>query len=177
MIMIKIDDAEYYDSEKGQFFTVEGGVFRFKHTLWAVSLWEAEYKKPFLTSNLTEKELKAYYIYMCLDHGIRDSHITRDVYVKLTDYIGDPRTATVVHNTGEGSVSGSKTITSELIYSMMVAASVPFETENWNLNRLLKLLEVISLQNRPKEKMSKEDIYKQNRELNEKRKAQFNTKG
>lgn len=167
-----------YDSEKNTFHTIKGGRFSFEYTLNSISQWEADYKKAFLTSNLTEDDLKSYYPYMCLDEGITKSHITQPIYAQLTEYIGDPRTATVIGSSGSGtSVTGAKTITSELIYSMMVAAGVPFEAEYWNLNRLLVLLEVISIQNKPKEKMTKEDIYKQNRELNAKRKAKFNTKG
>lgn len=167
-----------YDSETEEFLMLDGGTFGFKHTLLSISAWESDYKKPFMTSSLTEDELKSYFLYMCLDRGLTMRHITKTVYEALLEYISDPRTATVVTSgEGGGGVAHSKSITSELIYSMMVAAGVPFEAEEWNLNRLLVLLEVISIQNQPKKKMTKEDIYKQNRELNAQRKAKFKTKG
>ena len=177
MITLQIDDVELYDHETNEFINLKGGTFSFKHTLRAINLWESDYKKPFMTSNLTQKELKMYYVYMCLDYGITTSHITQSVYETLTEYIKDSRTATVISRSGGTGVSNVKSITSELIYSMMVAAGVPFEAEDWNVNRLLTLLEVISIQNAPKEKMSRDDIYRQNRELNERRKKQYKTKG
>lgn len=177
MITLTIEDVELFDSTKNEFYIIKGGVFSFRHSLKAVSLWEADFKKPFMTTELTKDELKSYCVYMCLDPGLSQAHITDSVYKKLTDYINDSRTATRIRRENTSGVSSVQTITSELIYSMMVAAGVPFETENWNLNRLLVLLDVISVQNKPKEKMSREDIYKQNRRLNEKRKQELNTKG
>lgn len=177
MLILHIGDVEMYDSETNKFHNLKGGMFRFKHTLRSISMWEADNKMPFMTSNLTEDDLKSYYTYMCLDDGLTTRHIEGETYARLTDYISDPRTATVIHKTREGGVANTKTITSELIYSMMVAAGVPFEAEDWNINRLLVLLEVISIQNSPKEKMSRDDIYKQNRDLNAERKAKYNTKG
>ena len=73
--------------------------------------------------------------------------------------------------------SKQRVITSELIYSWMISAQVPFECEKWHLNRLLTLIRVCNIENSPKKNMRKGDIYKQNRELNEKRKRMMHSAG
>ena len=73
--------------------------------------------------------------------------------------------------------AGPKTITtSEVIYYQMIALGVPFECQKWHLSRLLTLLRVCNEKNNPK-KMSKQDIYAQNRALNAARRAALKTKG
>lgn len=180
MLTLKIEDREMFDSVEEEFFTLPGGTFRFRHSLYSISNWESDFQKPFLTSKLADEDFRNYFMYMCLDEGLTKFHITSEVFRKLSDYIGDPRTATTV-NRPEGAsaspVASQSAITSEVIYSMMVTAGIPFEAEHWNLNRLLVLLEVISIKSNPDNKMSKDDIYKQNRDLNEQRKRELNTKG
>ena len=70
-------------------------------------------------------------------------------------------------------------ITSELIYYWMAANQIPFECENWHLNRLLTLIQVCGIKNDPKggKKMSKREIISENDRINEMRKAKYNTKG
>ena len=67
-------------------------------------------------------------------------------------------------------------MTSEVIYAVMVETGIPFECQDWHINRLLMLLNVLDLRANPK-KMSRNEIYKQNTDLNEQRKARYNTKG
>ena len=59
----------------------------------------------------------------------------------------------------------------------MIANGVPFECQKWHINRLLTLIRVCEIKNDPGKKMSKNDIYKQNKALNEARKAKYKTKG
>lgn len=84
-------------------------------------------------------------------------------------------TATTFHGT-QSKKSSSKQITSELIYYWMVQAQIPFDAEKWHLNRLMTLIRIYSVENDPK-KMSKKDIYKSNRAINEARKAKYHSKG
>lgn len=60
-------------------------------------------------------------------------------------------------------------MTSEYIYYLMVANDIPFDCEKWHLNRLINLLEICAINNQADNKMSKKDIYAQNRLLNEQR--------
>ena len=68
-------------------------------------------------------------------------------------------------------------ITSELIYYWMVTFNIPFECEQWHLNRLFALIRICNLKNSKPQKMSKSEIAARNRELNAQRKAQYNTPG
>lgn len=175
MLTLKIPDTELFDGERNEFYTVTGGVFRFKHTLKAISEWEADFKKPYFSDDNSDEDRKWYYVYMCLDEGLTHYHLTPEVMGEIDRYISDPRTATRIHTVKQN--GPNQIVTSEYIYSLMVAASVPFETEEWNLNRLLTLLEVISVQRNPNNKMTTEEVYKQNISLNEQRKRQYNTRG
>ena len=68
-------------------------------------------------------------------------------------------------------------ITNEIIYYWMITLNIPFECEKWHLNRLLTLIQVCSIKNSPKKKMSKAEILARNRELNAQRKLNIGTKG
>lgn len=104
-------------------------------------------------------------IYNCLtDENIK----------QVVDYIDSPMTATTISEKGEKSNS---IVTSEVIYYWMVALNIPFECQYWHLNRLLTLIRVCDIKNRPPKKMSKRDTMSRNAALNAARRKQWNTKG
>jgi hypothetical protein len=60
----------------------------------------------------------------------------------------------------------------------MIAQNIPVEFEKWHINRLLTLIEVCAIKNNPKgKKMSRDAIAKQNRAINQARRAKYRTKG
>lgn len=176
MLELYIPDSDFFDEETSEFITVKGGLFKFEHSLYSMSLWEAKYKKSFLElKQYTNDELTDYTIFMCqtrLDPLLVTTGVTRQVL----EYIADSRTATRIQN---GNTRQAKTtvLTSEVIYSMMVAYNVPFETQHWHLNRLMTLLQVISIRQSPQKKKSTQEVYEENHKLNEQRKQQLKTKG
>src|SRR5690606_16380848 len=110
---------------------------------------------------------------------IDSRHITDEVMEKLSNYITETHTATTFSTLPDEGQNGSKSFrkgkiyTAEELYALMFMNQVPLEFENRNLNRLTTVLRIISNYNSPPKKMSKQDIQKQNAELNRQRREQF----
>ena len=68
-------------------------------------------------------------------------------------------------------------ITNELVYYWMAVAGIPWECERWHINRLLTLIRVCDVKNKPEKKMSKRDIMARNKALNDARRQKLHTKG
>lgn len=181
MIVIDLGTIEYYDSTENQFVYDECGVVRFEYTLKVIYDWEARWKKPFLKGDLTHEELVDFYMRMALD-PIKEKFITEDVMNELSNYISDSNTATTFSSSDNGQngnnpFSKGKIYTAEELYALMFMSRVPLDFENRNLNRLLTILRITSSYNNPPKKMNKQEILRQNAEINARRKAQMNTKG
>lgn len=177
MIVIDIPDVEFFDSDSERFLVVPGGTYSFEHSLKAIAKWESFWKLPYLNtySNFTREQTLSYYCCMCEDPTIDYRLITYDVEKVLIDRINDRATATTIQNDSEG--PSRKVITSEEIYANMAMAQIPYSCEDWHFNRLLMTLSIIGAKHAPKKKMSREEIYAQNRAINEQRKRELNTKG
>jgi hypothetical protein len=178
MLTIDLGTLEYYDTDKNEFVYETGGLVRFEYSLKAVYEWEAKWKKPFLKSELTYIEMIDLYKLMALDE-FDDKFLKPEVAKLISDYIASSNTATTFSDSGgaNGQTQGKKIHTSEEIYAMMFSAGIPLDFENRNLNRLLTILRIISIQNNPPKKMTREEVLKQNAELNRQRKAQMKTNG
>jgi len=95
---------------------------------------------------------------------------------KINNYIEAKMTAswiTEVSNTPRS----REVITSELIYYWMVAFTIPFECENWHLNRLFTLIKICNVKNSKPVKRSRSDMAARQRELNAQRRAQLGSQG
>lgn len=184
MLEIEVPETELYDEESNTFITYDAVTLRLEHSLSSLSKWEMKWKKPFL-SNLPEhqktvEELYDYVRCMSLD-PVDDSVINRisfTMFESIQKYIEDPMTATTIN---DGTNSKSKTFdTSEIIYYWMIEMGIPFECQDWPLNRLLMLIRVCSVKRSEANgtgSMSKRQVMERNRMLNEQRKAKMNTKG
>lgn len=114
------------------------------------------------------------------------TNVSRELYESLTqknidsvnDYINDPMTATTFYDGWQTQKTSSREIiTAELIYYWMVALQIPFECQNWHLNRLLTLIRVCNIKNQPKKKMSSHELMSRNAKLNAERRARLGSKG
>lgn len=151
-----------------------------EHSLVSLSKWESKWKTPFLTKNeLTREETLDYIRCMTITQNVDPkvyNGIDESIIRKVNDYIKDPMTATWFAKE-ENKKHQSVIITSERIYYWMIALQIPPEYQKWHLNRLITLIRVCEIENRPKKKMSRADTLAQYKALNAKRRNALRTKG
>jgi hypothetical protein len=82
----------------------------------------------------------------------------------VNGYINAKMTATTI--TERDQRPNTEIITAEIIYHWMVTYQIPFECENWHLNRLITLVRVCNHKSAPPKRMSRADAVRQQRELN-----------
>lgn len=182
MLRLKVPAREFYDERTEEFVTVKEQTLLMEHSLISVSKWEAKWKKPYLSSTVekTPEEVFDYLRCMTISPANVDDltyrSLTKENIDKVADYINNPMTATRINTFGR---PGKKEVlTSELIYYYMIAQNIPVEFEKWHINRLITLIEVCAIKNDPKpRKMSLSDIARQNRAINNARRAKYRTKG
>ncbi len=163
------------------------GEFVIEHSLVSVSKWEMKYHKAFAASEKTVEETLDYITMMIIspdDFNLNLlSYLTKEDIEAINQYINDPMTATtftediVSKMSGQSKMKKKEIITNELVYYWMATAGIPFECENWHLNRLLTLIRVCDVKNKPEKKMSKRDIMARNKALNDARRKKLGTKG
>lgn len=184
MLTVEVPGREWLDEKTNMFIGFETTKLLLEHSLLSLSKWESKWKKPFFDSanERTWEESVDYIRAMTINKGVPPMvyyGITQDLHRQISEYINDPMTATTVTKHGKNKRPSPKReiITSEVIYSWMVAHGIPFECEKWHLNRLMKLIEVCDINGQPKQKMNAKDIMRQNASLNAARRASRKSKG
>ena len=180
MLTITIPPSELFDEARSEFLTTPGATIVAEHSLLALSKWESKFKRPLLASpEFSLEDLKSYFECMCFTPDVPSEvfqNANSATLSRVSEYLMDPHTATTVPRS-KGSTLDRETVTSELIYYWMVALNIPFETETWNLNRLITLIEVCNHKSQKPKKTSRAELYSRNRELNRQRRAKYSTKG
>ena len=179
MLYITIPKSEFFDEKTSSFISVKEQKLQLEHSLVSLSKWEQKTGKPFLsTGKMTLFETIEYIKCMTITQNV-DPHVylclTNEIIKQVDDYIGEKMTATTFSSIQTG--GRREIITSEIIYYWMFELKIPKECEKWHLNRLLTMIRVSSEKNAPKKKMTHSQIMARNKELNEARKRQLNTKG
>lgn len=182
MLELVIKESEIFtENEAGEgFFDVLPTVtLQLEHSLLSISKWESTWGIAFLgKEKKTNEQILDYVRCMNLGKPIGNDVLERlseDNVRTITNYIHNPMTATVISDLG--GPPSREVVTSELIYYWMIALNIPFECQKWHLNRLLTLIKVCNLKNSPGKKMSRTELLRRNRALNEQRKAQLGTRG
>lgn len=180
MLTIVVPAFEVYKEDSDEFVTLPEVELQLEHSLVSLSKWESKFQKSFIGKNdKTRDEMFGYIECMILNRKIPRgviSRLTLENLDAIQNYIESKESATMF---GElpSKRGPNQTITSELIYSWLVMFNIPFEVETWHLNRLFSLIRICNDRNQPKKKMSRRELVEKQRELNEKRRRQFNTSG
>ena len=181
-LIVPATESELFDENTYEFITIKTKeqVLQLEHSLISLSKWESKWCKPFLTKEQKTKEETLDYIRcMTLNSVSPDvyKHLTKENLEEIEKYINAPMTATTVNDGESRSKVGGEQVTSELVYYWMVALNIPFECQKWHLNRLIMLIRVCNVKNKPPRKMSKREIMSRNAALNAKRRQKHNTRG
>jgi len=179
MLRVHVAIAEDFDDAISQFIEADGITLCLEHSLLSLSKWESRWEIPFLgKTEKTNEQIIDYIRAMFLGEEFPEvvvNSFTAEHYNSITSYIDAKMTATWF---GEARESPSQeVVTSELIYYWMIQAGVPFECQNWHLNRLLTLLKICSIKNGPKKKMNWGEAKRRQRELNDQRRREMGTRG
>jgi hypothetical protein len=152
---------------------------KIEHSLLSISTYESKIKKSFLSfPPKNGKELLIYIPCMVIGDELSKIDMARfdsRILSEILDYIQDPMTATTINSLDQK--IDNRIITSELIYSWMIELNIPFETQKWHLNRLLTLIRVCNIRAGKQKKMSKAEVFAQNKVVNEMRKQKMNSGG
>lgn len=180
MLRITIPSAELWDERNQEFIYTKEQTLQLEHSLVSLSKWESKWCKPFLTKKeKTYEETIDYIKCMTLTQNVNADvyrYITNENIMQINDYIDAPMTATTIHEEANGKVNREQ-ITAELIYYWMIALNIPFECQKWHLNRLLTLIRVCDIKNRPPKKRSMKEIMRRQAAINAANKKKYNTKG
>lgn len=180
MIRISTPSGDYWDERRQQFVTIEGRTILLEHSLVSISRWESRWQKPFLGKDQkTRAETVDYIRCMAIDKNVDPfifETLTDQTILKISEYINNPMTATTFYGRDNGRPS-REIVTSELIYCWMTMLNIPFECENWHLNRLLTLIRVCNIKNQPPKKMSNHELMSRNAKLNAERRKRLGTTG
>lgn len=179
MLQITVRLNESFN-DKTQEFIYDDVVLELEHSLVSLSKWESEFEKPFLsTRDKTPEEILWYIKAMVVSSGVSPEifdKLSKENIKEIDDYINKKMTATWFSER-PNQRPNRETITAELIYYWMIALNIPFECQHWHLKRLITLIRVCNVKNAPPQNLSPADAARQQRELNELRKAQLGSKG
>lgn len=178
MLEVFVKGCEQYDENKNIFVSIKDQTLKLEHSLLSISKWESKWHKPFINKeNKSTEEVIDYIKCMTINTVNDDIYkcINDSIFCIVNNYISDPMTATTFNDINNR--PSREIITSEIIYYWMITYNIPFECEKWHLNKLLTLIKVCNNKNNPDKKMSRSEVIRRNKELNNKRRMAMNSKG
>jgi len=201
MLTLTVQPKELFDNATQEFKQMEKvQELTLEHSLISISKWESITEKSFLKAaeTLTADELYLYIKCMTVNTNVDPlvyESLNVDDILKIKNYLESEQTATTIKSYDKQQFKkANPIITAELIYYWMVALEIPWEAQKWHIKRLLTLIQVCSIKNqeaqaeankKSKRKsrinqpgmMTQAEIIKQNREINERRKREWGTRG
>lgn len=180
MLAIDVPGYELYDEVSNLFISRPAVTLQLEHSLLSMSKWESKWKIPFMRDGeKTPEQFLDYIRCMTINSKIDPmvySRLTSADFQRIRTYINDSMTATTFRSEQNNRLGRHEVVTTELVYYWMVQAGIPFDAEKWHYNRLITLIRIYNVKN-SNEKMSKKDIYKNNRAINQARRAKYGSKG
>lgn len=178
MLTIDVATGGEAINDKNEFVPIGVVKLEMEHSLVSLSKWESKFEKPFLSTEKTPEQILEYVKMMTLTPDVPDAifeMLSEDNVGTIDSYITAKMTATWFSETPTRGTP--PIITSELVYYWMFSYGIPLECEEWHLNRLFTLIKVFSEKNKPQKKMSASEAARRQWEINQARKAQYNTSG
>lgn len=182
MLPITVSGQELWNEKLEMFLPgTKDQVLILEHSLVSLAKWESKWNKSFLSTKQKNRAETIDYI-RCMT---LTQNVDPETYLRISSknirevnkYISLPMTAATFHER-QLSASKKKIITAETIYWWMIVNNIPFECQKWHLNRLLALIRFCNIENDPKKKkMTQNEIYRSNAEINAARKKAWNTTG
>ena len=174
MLYITVPGVDMFNDSIGEFITVKETRLALEHSLVSVSKWESATNRPFLQQDppKTADELLLYIKCMTITQNVDPMvyyGLTEENLKDINKYIEAPMTATTIYDQSSRKGGKKEVITSEIIYYWMVSYNIPFECQKWHLNRLLVLINVLSIKNSPPKKMSRGEALARQRAMNNRR--------
>jgi hypothetical protein len=180
MLKIHVGGTESYDELTSSFVSEGGVTLELEHSLASLSKWESKHEKPFLGKEPKTGEEVLDYVRCMITTPDFPPEVFRDLSESnmqaINAYIEAKMTATWFAD-APGAPRTSEIVTAELIYYWMTVFNIPFECENWHLNKLFTLIRVCNIKQAKPKKMSRGELAARNRELNAQRRAQLGTTG
>lgn len=181
MLTIVIPDQELFNDVTQEFIDIKGRDLRLEHSLVSLAKWESIFHKAFLSmEEKTHSESINYIKCMTITQHVPDSAykaITSENLAQVSRYIENPMTATTFNQEEQKKTINREVITAEIIYYWMIALQIPMECQKWHLNRLLTLINVCNIKNKPNQKLSRAQVLARNKALNAERLKKMNTSG
>lgn len=180
MLRLVIPSIELFDEKTQEFITSKSFELQLEHSLVSLSKWESKWQIPFLTAkDKTTEQTLDYIRCMTISQNVDPTayrYIRQKQIDEISAYIDAPMTATTFSKREERK-KNKEVVTAEIIYHWMIIFNIPFECQKWHLNRLLTLINVCSIKNQPKKKMTAKEARNVQRSLNEERRAKYHTTG
>ena len=162
MLIIKVKEQEFYDSEKEVFFRAKPLTVRMEHSLISITKCESFWEKPYLGTPGVTKGIfglaESRYYLKCMIIGDAPHYIP-DILLQnhgqeIKTYITKRHSATTVYRKGR-QIPSRQIVTTELIYYWMIKFGIPLECQRWHFNRLLMLIDVCNIKEQSEAKGGK----------------------
>lgn len=181
MLQIIVPGIELWDETKEEFVMgAEPQLLELEHSLDSISKWEARWNKAFISKKDKSYEETIDYIKcMTLTPNVSPEVYTRlskDNISEVEKYISAPMTATYFPKDGSGK-GGNDVVTSEVIFYWMVSFQIPFECQYWHLNRLIALIRVCEIKNKPAKKRNSKELASRYAAQNAANRRRFGSRG